>query len=78
MSYYSDYVYPNSIGSTLEERISVDDGKRDKKRNCELKVKQFLRFCEVFMVISALLLIIGLFTMPTVFYVIPSEKSEVI
>ncbi len=45
--------------------------------NSWTNMKGFLKFCEVFMVVSALLIIIGLLTIPTVFYALPSEQTRV-
>ena len=56
------------------KNISTLGGEEPSSR---LKMKTFFKFCEIIMVMSALLIIIGLFTIPTVFYALRSENTEV-
>ena len=43
----------------------------------KLTAKSILRVCEVIIVAFALLVIIGLFTIPTVFYALSKDTTEV-
>ena len=63
----------NKNVNELEMNQNVDD--RDKSG--KIQIKKLLKFCEVFMLGLTILFIIGLFTIPTVFYAIPSEEIEV-
>ncbi len=43
----------------------------------KMNVMRFLKFCDIFVVVFSLLVIIGLFSIPTVYYALPSQQVEV-
>ena len=81
MHLHFNNVYPyrstpeRSIADTPKDSFSVNEAKT--KLASSWNRERFMNICEVFLVVCAIAIIIGLFAIPTVFYALSSKQAEV-
>ena len=67
------------LGSTAGRNVYVADGTVNvaKKQSNILKIKHSWRVCEIIFLTTTMVVIIGLFTIPTVYYALPPQEPQV-